>query len=619
MSTLTLTGSSTGTALLNILNADDIEIGTAPSYQLCKIIYLYHPLGQKMAESPLKMAQAQPREVAVPNSPEDRVVRAFREEWVNINADRYIFNLCRTARIYGVASIALLIDGVATDVSFDYSKLHDARIAFNIFDPLNSAGSMVLNQTPTAIDFQKVIGLTVEGQHYHRSRFVAVLNEEPVYLAYTDSAFGFVGRSVYQRALFPLKSFLQTMITDDLVSVKAGVVVAMLEQAGSVIDNVMVRVFGMKRQILKEAKVGNVISIGTQEKVETLNFRNMDGPYNSSRANILKNIATAADMPAKLLENETFVEGFGEGTEDAKAIAAYIDGIRTWMQPAYDFFTKIAQYRAWNPKFYEAIQKEFPDEYGKKSYNEAFYEWVNSFTALWPSLLKEPPSKQVEVDRTRLETVINMLEAVGPQVDPENKAKLIEWAEQNVNALKNLFSSPLELDYKKLKNFTPETMQGAEGVMQKPLKVPKPKTGMGELYRRHSHSDSYYDEEADSVIADLKAIRDSMLNAASRAEYRTDSDRLMGIVESMKKAPAPIINVQTPDVVVQAPDIVVNVPPVNVVIQDSKSQPRAIKLERQADGSIKGVLEDATAITRRELKIEKQADGTVTGKLEGVE
>ena len=37
-----------------------------------------------------------------------------------------------------------------------------------------------------------------------------------------------------------------------------------------------------------------------------------------SRTNIIKDIASAAEMPAKLLDNETLVAGFGEGTEDCQ-------------------------------------------------------------------------------------------------------------------------------------------------------------------------------------------------------------------------------------------------------------------------------------------------------------
>ena len=79
--------------------------------------------------------------------------------------------------------------------------------------------------------------------------------------------------------------------------------------------------------------------------------------HTTARKNILENIALSSDMPAKLLNNETFAEGFGEGTEDAKVVAQYIDRIRTKMQPLYDFFDRIVMYRAWNPDFYKTMKK----------------------------------------------------------------------------------------------------------------------------------------------------------------------------------------------------------------------------------------------------------------------
>ncbi|WP_245168482.1 hypothetical protein [Enterobacter roggenkampii] len=42
-------------------------------------------------------------------------------------------------------------------------------------------------------------------------------------------------------------------------------------------------------------------------------------------------MAAAADMPAIILNSETFAQGFGEGTEDARAVAVYIDNIREWL------------------------------------------------------------------------------------------------------------------------------------------------------------------------------------------------------------------------------------------------------------------------------------------------
>jgi hypothetical protein len=65
----------------------DIEPGDQPSYELCKTIWAAHPLGAKMVEAPIAMAQSQEREISVPDSPEEMVRDAFQREWKAIGAD----------------------------------------------------------------------------------------------------------------------------------------------------------------------------------------------------------------------------------------------------------------------------------------------------------------------------------------------------------------------------------------------------------------------------------------------------------------------------------------------------------------------------------------------------
>jgi len=464
MAQLTIQGSALGTALSQMLLADDIEPGSDPSYQLCKTIYLYHPLGAKMAESPISMAQSQQREIAIPDSPEEEVRDAFLAQWQADGMDEHIHNTAKTARIYGVSSLALLAEGVPPNRPIDYRQLSKLKIAFNVLDPLNTAGSLVLNQDPNSLDFQKTQGISVNGQVYHRSRCVVRLNERPIYIGYTNSAFGYVGRSVYQRALFPLKSFVQTMRTDDMVSRKAGVLIAMLKPAGSIVDNIMAMMAGMKRQLVKEAQTDNVISISApEEKIESLNLQNLDGAASMARKNILENIAVSADMPAKLLNSETFAEGFGEGTEDAKAVARYIDRERVSMLPMYQFCDRITQHRAWTPEFYRTIQARFPEMYGQVGYTQAFYDWTNSFQATWPSLLTEPDSEKIKVEDTKLKAIIAMVEVLLPELDPANKAAVIAWAQDNFNENKMLFSNPMQLDFDALRDYVPPEPLQAPG------------------------------------------------------------------------------------------------------------------------------------------------------------
>jgi len=454
MAEITIEGSKLSSSLVDLLMADDLVPGAEPGYQLCKQIYSFHPLGGKIVDQPIQLAMSQPRKISIPNSPEEPVRDAFERKWREINADSYIANTARLGKIYGAAAIVCGAKGVDTKTPIDLNKIAAQQFYFNALDPLNTAGSLVLNQDPNAPDFQKPTMVTAAGQEYHPSRSCVWFNEAPLYIEYTNSAFGYTGRSVYQRALFPLKSFVQTMIADDMVSRKVGVIVAKMKQPGSIADRAMAILQGIKRNVVKEAQTNNVINITPEEAIETLNLLNADGALTTARKNILENIAAAVPQPAKMLNSESYAEGFGEGTEDAKEIVRYIDNERLKMQPLYDFFDNIVMHLAWTPDFFATIQATIP-EYKKLTYEQAFYQWKNAFTAEWPSLLVEPESKLVEVEDVKLKSIIAALEVLKPDLDPDNRARLIEWAANNINESKHLFSNPLVLDYEDLKNYVP--------------------------------------------------------------------------------------------------------------------------------------------------------------------
>jgi hypothetical protein len=439
-----------GNALQDLLIAPDIVPGDVVSYETCKEIYLYHPLGARIVEGPVSLAMAQKRDIKVPDSPAEHCVDAFANEWKNLAGDYLVHNLLTVSRIYGVASIALLVDGMKSNESINYWDLPDLNISFNILDPLNTAGSLVLNQNPNAMDFMKYSQIAVAGTAYHSSRTVTITNEKPIYLGYTTSAFGYVGRSAYQRAFFPLKSYIKSLIADDLVETKVGVLVAKIKQPGNFVDNIMSWAAGFKRALVKEAETGNVLNITPDEDIESLNMQNLEGPHVLARRNILENIANAVDMPVKLLTQESFAEGFGEGSEDAKAVARYMDRLRETMDPVYRFLDRIVMHRAWTPAFFKSLRKKFPEKYSDTTYREAFYEWMNSFQAVWPSYLREPDSDQVKVDDTKMKAAISVFQILELSFDPENKARLVQWLADAVTNNKLLYSSPLNLDFQVL-------------------------------------------------------------------------------------------------------------------------------------------------------------------------
>lgn len=484
--TVSVTGSSLSTPLMDLLLVNDIQPGAEPSYQACKTLYTDHPLGGKMAKAPITMAQSKPRVITVQEAPA-KVAERFKEVWEKKEVDQHICTFATLTRAYGIAANVLGVTGKPSNVPLDMKNLWKQEVFFNELDPLNAAGSLVLSQVPNSAMFQSPVTVTSNGETYHPSRFVVMQNEEPIYLDYTSSGFGFTGRSVYQRALYPLKSFIRSMIADDLIATKLALLVAKQEQPGSVADAIMTKIAGWKRSLLKQAQTGNVISIGIEESVETLDMQNVDGAGTYSRNNILKNIATAADMPAKLLENETMVEGFGEGTEDAKSIVGYIEGIQKWLKRVYAWYDNIIRYLAWTPDFFEQMQKEFPDQYGGRDFDEVFLEWRANFQAEWPSLIREADSDKVKVEETKAGTIISVLEQFLPEMDPENKCTIFEWACANLSENKQMFPHELVIDFDTLKKFQETKQKQADdqqkgelkALTQPPVSAPGGKTAGG--------------------------------------------------------------------------------------------------------------------------------------------
>jgi hypothetical protein len=423
-----------------------------------------------MTETPVRLAMSKPRKIAVAaGAAEDRLIEAFKSEWKALNADKTIANVMITARIYGIGSLVIGARGVLPNKPLDPQEVHKLDLFFNVLDPLNTAGSLVLDQDPNSPNFQKPTSVAVAGVPYHASRAVVMMNEQPVYIAFSDSAFGFVGRSVYQRALFPMKTFIQTMLTDDFVTKKVGLLIWNAKAPGSIMNNRILNFFGMKRQQLKSGATGNVLTVGTEDVISSLNLQNLEGPAAFARNNCLSNIAMAACMPAKLLQQEEMIGGMAEGTEDSKSIADYIDGVRTEMAPLYDAMDAICQRRAWSPDFYEVIQKTFPEEYKGVPYETAFYRWRNAFAADWPNLLAEPDSEKAKLEDVKLKSAIAVAEVILPAVDQENKAAVIEWLQGNVNSNRLLFTDSLDLDIEAIAAMEPpDAAPGMEGETEEP-------------------------------------------------------------------------------------------------------------------------------------------------------
>ena len=102
------------------------------------------------------------------------------------------------------------------------------------------------------------------------------------------------------------------------------------------------------------------------------------------------------------------------------------------------------------------------------SYEQAFYSWKNAFKPTWESLMEEPESEKVKVEETKLRGITEILRTILPVVDPANRAVAIQWAQDNLNEMPDMFQSTLQMDADAIAEFEPP-----EGTIE-PQKEPSP-------------------------------------------------------------------------------------------------------------------------------------------------
>lgn len=456
MAIVELTGGlSEGSPLYDIMMARDIIPGEQPGYMTCKTLYTSHPLAKKIIDAPVARAMNKRREIIVLEQP-DAVVDRFNDIWDDLQADYYVADCYRLSRIYGISSLAVVPEDGNTQQPLQPEELWKGNIKFNSLDPLNTSGSLVGILDPNRPDFLKYSSIAVQGKPYAPSRAHIQLYENPVYLSYTNSAFGYVGRSAFSRCLYPLQSYLQSMVADNLVMVKSGVLVAKIAQPGSIIDRVQQAAQNIRLNILKGARTGNTVSVRPDEAIESLDLHYLD--YQKQRQNILETIALSLDMPAQFLTSDALSQGFGEGEEDAKLISSYIDRVRLDMKNLYDFMDNIVMHVAWSPEYYESLKKRHPGI--PKTYEEFFISCKRSFKAIWPESLEPSKKERVEFQRISYESILQVFNALERVCEGENKGQLTQWVVSNLNEMDSLFPNKLEIDCEEI------SQQSLEGLLE---------------------------------------------------------------------------------------------------------------------------------------------------------
>ncbi|CAM2172475.1 DUF1073 domain-containing protein [Burkholderia cepacia] len=417
------------TALFRQLTEEVIEPGAGLSYQLAKDIYLQHPMGQRIVDGVINLAFSQARTIS--GIPED-AKNAFTATWAAHRADTAIKNVARHARIYGLGTLVDLGDGT-----------------FKVYDSLLTAGSMVGNLDPLSRDFLSPNDPAVQGVKFTPANSIVAYNGTPLWLAYSQSAFGYTGRSVFYNMLPLLSAFLVSTEVDTLVLKKAGVLVAKTKSQGSAMNRLSQWWQRRKAGMVRTAMNGNVLAIEVEESIETLNLQNTSDAMTTARNNVISNIATALDAPAVILKNDVLTNGFGEGSEDSKIIAQYVERYRGELEHLFDWMTPRIQALAWTAEWYASFQLANP-AYATISYASAIGYWKNQMKSAWPNYLVEPDSEKVKREESAFNAYMQMFEKLQAGIrNAETRRQLAQAIVELTGSdeMKTLLPMPIDLTF----------------------------------------------------------------------------------------------------------------------------------------------------------------------------
>jgi len=431
---------------------------TQADHDTVKLFAQYHPLVNRLTSYPLNMALARGFEFKMPNAPQE-AINEFTKAAMRYRAKESVVELHRLKKIYGASSMAVVInDEQKTNQPIDYEVLAAGignNLSFNSLDPMITAGSLVSSLDPNSARFLRPVTITSQGRSYHASRCIVVQNEgEPAdWISYNKAAYGFLARSDFVRALPLLQVYLRLKIAEMYLADKVGVMVVQSEGSGAVIDHSSEVVNEIKRISVDLAETGNVLSIGLNDKISTLDVTNANSVLVMLNDSCITAIATACgNMPAGILKNEALAQGRADGTHDKEMHDLFYVQIQDSTKPTFDFVDNLIIRAAWTREFVERIKVKYRHLQGK-SYAVIMKGWMDGYERVFlsPSVPSEEQATNIAKQKIEALASSSAMITASVKLGAINSQILIEWQAKNINDLR-FFPNDLNFDDEELLN-----------------------------------------------------------------------------------------------------------------------------------------------------------------------
>lgn len=383
------------------------------SYVECRDIYRYWSLGKRIATSLPNFAMSAEREFTCGEHPQE-IIDEFKKVATELDIDNIIKKTAIYARVYGLASLFVACngEGVKLTDALSYEKIQNNDIVFNSLDPLAMGGGVQVEMSPLSTNFQKVKNASVGGQQVHTKRLCTIYNDIPLHLKFNPSSYSFSGSSVYQNMTLLIRSWNRCIVALQRLATKGGALVK-TSKAVPTATGINVSAVEKNLDLIRKMENDGIASIQIGEE---LNGFQLTGA--SEVDTIIQQMNSAlmmalSDTPSSILLDKNLAQGFGEGSEDMKAILMAVDSFRlSILRPLYSFADKFIKYKAWSPEFILKIKQENPDLYGDMSVTMIMQQWLQDFKAEFGNIYPETKKDEIEYVSTQLD-ILNKIKDLG--------------------------------------------------------------------------------------------------------------------------------------------------------------------------------------------------------------
>ena len=365
------------------------------TYEECRNIYRYWPLGKRIATALPKFAMSPGRRFNCGDAPKE-VVDAIEKAALDLQIENAAYRCAVYSRVFGVSFIYIACEGKSPGEAIDYEDIQNLRCVFNVIDPLASGAHIAVDNDPLSITFAKPIATHIRGNPVHSKRIVAVSNDLPLYYKFNPSSFSFSGPSVFQNMTLVIRSWNRSIVALQRLATKAAAIILKVKDTAFA-TSAGIEAMQKNLEFIRSVENDGIAAIKSTEEV---NFFAINGVNEVDV--ILQKLHSAimmalSDTPTNILLDKNLSTGLADGDNDMKAILISVDGFRKdTLAPLYAFMDRYLKYKAFTPALINEMRRKYGDLYSTLSDEEILRRWCDDFSYEFNELYPQTENERAD-------------------------------------------------------------------------------------------------------------------------------------------------------------------------------------------------------------------------------